>query len=456
MPPKAAKKKPPKTVKKKPQKEVKKKPSKTVVKKPKTKEEVEKTANEKPKRKYTKRKQTKVAVNSSSENEDSTVSTTTIEKVPQIPHNNTTEITGTDKKPFKCGLPSCDKVFSKQTDLYQHISNADHDLKPEQQQQLKARPLSKEEAKRYVIVLSDVLDREYQALGIKKYCKGDVYGGDDANRSDEVDEKPNGSFGGRSAAAAGNGSTAQPPIMPYFTTIRQTAAGLFQCPFWKCEHLSKDRFVLKQHYRVHCGREYRPYLCAFNRATCRYASNQKSAVEMHLRVQHFGLPATKKKHKMKTATVLAGGGGRGGGKGNASKNKQNSGSGGGGGSCEQLPTPMGIISLNSAGQEIETEEEPLAVIGTTAGGDDKKVATLEVDVGRYVETVTEWLKMEDELFDRARLISDLPAGAKVEKPRPYVCPNASTGCPYTATSTTNLKRHLQSVHKPPPEVVQIE
>lgn len=153
---------------------------------------------------------------------------------------------------------------------------------------------------------------------------------------------------------------------------------------------------------------------------------------MHIRVSHFGLPATLKKNKPKNGVTKKG-------------NKKGT---------PSLPLATTTVIIDAAGNEVEVEET--GVEGPSAAAVAEKKSDLEVDVSRYIETLTEWLTLEEDLFSRARIVSDIPKGAKVERPRPFSCPEAPNGCTYTATHKAYVLRHVSNVHKQQKQVEDVE
>lgn len=165
----------------------------------------------------------------------------------------------TQNKPYECTFPSCDQAFDDLTILYKHIRS-------EHQQQF---------PKMYVKVRKEILTEETKQLGIKECYTGEVYG---EGMPEEDDNTTN-----------------TMPTLPPFTTIHRTSTGHLVCPFSECDQQTNKMVDLKNHYRIHGGRDYRPYKCVFPDESCQYAATEKKNVERHIRVKHFHLPRSIKK-----------------------------------------------------------------------------------------------------------------------------------------------------------------
>lgn len=77
------------------------------------------------------------------------------------------------------------------------------------------------------------------------------------------------------------------PILPPFKTIHRADFRHYICPFTGgCSVQVTSIDSLKNHYRIHCEKDYKPFYCTFN-DSCKYASSKKRFVYNHVRMKHF-------------------------------------------------------------------------------------------------------------------------------------------------------------------------
>lgn len=124
--------------------------------------------------------------------------------------------------------------------------------------------------KKYIFINKEYLDKEGKRLGFSKVFKVDDGISDDDDDSD---------------------ATIILPSLPPFDTIIQTSTGRLICPMSDCDQQLKKMSALKDHFRVHCGKDYRPYRCIYpDDQKCGYALRRMRTVIAHIRVKHFHLP----------------------------------------------------------------------------------------------------------------------------------------------------------------------
>lgn len=155
-------------------------------------------------------------------------------------------------EPYICTFPSCNKTSAYLSTIIRHICGV-HEAN------------SRKEAKKYLKTKYEVLDEEAKQLNIKELF---------TERMD--DEKM---FDDASVVI---------PTLPPFTTIHRTSTGHYICPFSECVYQTQTNCMslLKSHYRVHCGKDYRPFRCIFP-VLCSFAAVEKSKVEAHIRRKHI-------------------------------------------------------------------------------------------------------------------------------------------------------------------------
>lgn len=102
-----------------------------------------------------------------------------------------------------------------------------------------------------------------------------------AASSDPFLYPPNPRQDGRNCTAAISAPTTGAEVEPFeklnFNELKIDTGG-YRCPI--CSLESRDKGLLRRHYRIHSGEK--PYACLF----CPYRANQNSSLKSHMIVQH--------------------------------------------------------------------------------------------------------------------------------------------------------------------------
>lgn len=165
----------------------------------------------------------------------STIFTTTIEKL--------------YKNPYKCTYPLCAFTCETFLTIFKHV-------------QIKHDKQEEETITQYIKVNWDLVDEKTNKSASKKTCK--------------KQEKISKFFQN------------QPPQIPPFDIVWRTSQGKYLCPLGEgvCEKKIFEYSNLRNHIRVHCGPNYRPFRCNVDPTKCQFGCRQRGSVIVHIKRKH--------------------------------------------------------------------------------------------------------------------------------------------------------------------------